>query len=142
MARGLLAMEFPAELEYLPEMLGFILEVTKSYGVSKGSLRKLELAAEEALVNIISYAYPEDREKKIWIECQQPLPSQVEILLKDRGAPFNPLEHTSDAETQLNKPAEERKVGGLGVFLLQKMVDGLKYERKGEENRLILIVQI
>jgi anti-sigma regulatory factor (Ser/Thr protein kinase) len=93
-------------------------------------------------VNVISYAYAPSAEKKLWIECHKLSSSQVEIKIKDKGAPFNPLEHISEAQAQINLPAEERRIGGLGVFLLQKMVDEVKYEYQDKENRLSLIVQI
>lgn len=128
-------MEFPAELEYLPEMLGFILEGAKSCGVDKASLKKLELASEEVIVNIISYAYPEKR-GKVWIDYQK-VNSSVAITIRDKGVAFNPLEHKVEG---VDLPLEKRKVGGLGVFLLQKMITDLKYERVEEENRLTLIV--
>ncbi len=129
-------MEFAARLESLPEMLSFIKENCIRFGLAKKSINKVELASEEAIVNIISYAYPHSL-GKICITFEQKEES-IEIVLRDRGIPFNPLQIEADAEVK--KPLHERKIGGLGIFLIEKLMDEVRYSRECDENVLSLII--
>lgn len=95
---------------------------------------QLRLAIEEAVENIIAYAYAEAAEP--WLEVHaERQGSDLVITLKDGGRPFNPLEH---AAPDLSLPAEERPVGGLGIFLTRRMADAVSYARENGCNILTL----
>lgn len=84
---------------------------------------QLRLAIEEAVENIIAYAYAEAAEPWLEVHAERQGGSLV-ITLKDGGRPFNPLEHEAP---DLSLPAEERPVGGLGIFLTRRMTDAVSY---------------
>ena len=96
---------------------------------------KIELSVEEAVENVVRYAY----EGGIgWLEAGTSLDDESLILtieLRDAGVPFNPLEK---ADPNVNLPANEREVGGLGIFLCKKMMDSLEYRYEDGNNVLIM----
>ena len=96
---------------------------------------KVELALEELLVNVASYAYvPGTGEIDIEYYVQDD-PKMIVISISDEGKAFNPLEN-KDPDTTL--PSEERQIGGLGVFLVKKTMDEVEYNRKNGKNVLII----
>ncbi len=127
---------FPATLDRLDEMIAFILDFAERQGLNPGAAYKVRLAAEEVLVNIVKHAYP-DGPGTIGIACA---PAEgaagIAIEIKDTGLPFNPLEK-SDPDTAL--PMEERPIGGLGIFLVKKVMDDIGYVRDGDTNILRLV---
>jgi serine/threonine-protein kinase RsbW len=128
-------MEFPAELSHLPEMLSLITSFLKKQSVSSSNIKRIELACEEAIVNVISYAYPNDgHEKKIFMELKNHEKGVFEIIFRDNGEPFDICQ--AKAEIDHHIPLSERKIGGLGIFLMRKLVDKIDYERKEGQNVL------
>jgi serine/threonine-protein kinase RsbW len=122
---------FSAKLETLPSMMQWAEEILKPLQLPYEN--KILLALEEALVNIIHYAYPE-KEKGIEIECRL-FSDFLEFVIRDQGKPFNPL---LLKEPSLNQSLEKRKEGGLGILFIKKCMDEVKYERKEPFNILIL----
>jgi serine/threonine-protein kinase RsbW len=132
---------FPAELEHLYEMLEFIKEYVRSHHVSPLLVDQITLAAEEALVNIISYGYPEHG-GKIDITCKDSTPkSGIKIVIKDQGIPFNPIENVPTtpptASNILTK--SETSLGGYGIYILVGLMDRVEYKRIEGGNMLSLI---
>jgi serine/threonine-protein kinase RsbW len=114
----------------------FIDEANKSAVALKfddSSIMQIELALEETIVNIITHAYP-DKMGKIRFECEIQDSSLV-MKIVDFGIPFDIL---SKEDPDINAPIEERKVGGLGVFFIKKLMDNVTYERSEEGNLLTL----
>ncbi len=95
---------------------------------------QLRLAIEEAVENIIAYAYADAAEPWLEVRAERQGGSLV-ITLKDGGRPFNPLEHETP---NLSRPAEERPVGGLGIFLTRRMTDAVSYAYEDGCNILTL----
>ncbi|MCK4688879.1 MAG: ATP-binding protein [Candidatus Marinimicrobia bacterium] len=94
----------------------------------------LHLALDEILTNIISYGYEDKKEHKIDIRLSL---HQGKLLLEieDDSKPFNP----SNAPTpDVKKPLEERKIGGLGIYLVKNLMDDLEYKTHNGKNLLIL----
>lgn len=129
---------FPAHLDALYEMLSFIKNHAKSIGFQSASLSQIELASEEALVNVISYGYIENK-GEIEIELIEHRPRDendapgIQIVIKDRGIPYNPLESTKESSDSM------AILGGYGVFFILKTMDEVKYKRENNSNILILI---
>ena len=129
-------MQFAADLHRLQQMLAFIRSEAQIAGFEEKEVNKIELAVEEALVNIIYYAYAQQALGNIEIACRSPRKRALEIDLVDRGPPFNPLEGGNiDPEAT----AEERQIGGLGLFLMRQLMDEVVYNRRGDSNILTLI---
>jgi anti-sigma regulatory factor (Ser/Thr protein kinase) len=109
-------------------------EFGRRHGLSPKVVHDLNLALEEILTNIISYGYTDDREHEIKVRLSAKA-GEVNVEVEDDGQPFNPLE-APEADT--TKPLEERNIGGLGIYLVRKLMDGLGYRRQGDKNLLIM----
>ena len=96
---------------------------------------KIELSIEEAVENVVQYAY----EGGIgWLEAGTSLDDQSLVLtieLRDAGVPFNPLEQT---DPNITLSADERPVGGLGIYLCKKMMDSISYRYEDGNNVLVM----
>lgn len=103
-------------------------------GVSTAMLMSLNLVVEEAFTNIVNYAYADQEQHTIAI-CINRNDQQLVITLTDDGQPYDP---TQKADPDIELPAEKRQVGGLGIFLIRKIMDKVEYERKDNKNYLIL----
>ncbi len=84
---------------------------------------KIRLAVEEAVVNIVSYAY-HDGTGYVEVGTERSSDNILTIVFKDAGTPFNPLEKPMP---DIDLPAKDRPVGGLGIYLCHKMMDELSY---------------
>lgn len=94
----------------------------------------INLALDEVLTNIITYAYADQDEH--WITLRLSLDGDVLTAeLEDDGRPFNPLDAP---EPIMEGTLEERPVGGLGIHLVRRMMDQLEYRREGDRNRLVM----
>jgi anti-sigma regulatory factor (Ser/Thr protein kinase) len=121
----------------LPEIarLGGLLEgYCRDHGLPSKLCAEFTLALDEVLTNIISYGYPDPGEHTIIVRLAFEdgcLRAEVE----DDGVPFNPL---TAAEPDTAAPLEDRKIGGLGILIVKKLMDAVAYERAGGKNILIL----
>jgi len=120
-----------SELERFNQILT---EFGRRQGLAPKVVHDLNLAVEEILTNIISYAFTDGREHEIRLHLSVQ-PEEVRAEVEDDGQPFNPLE-ASEPDTA--KPLEERIIGGLGIHLMRKLMDGLEYKRQGDKNLLAI----
>lgn len=127
---------FPATLDELHNMLRLVTQSGIKLSFPKEMLSKLELACEELLVNIISYAYP-SQSGEVRISCQAS-PDKLCVTITDHGIPFNPLIAATDLQHEV--PPSERKLGGLGIFLAKNSVDTFTYQHNGGCNVVTLTV--
>jgi serine/threonine-protein kinase RsbW len=112
--------------------------IEKSLAKIKGSNKEkyqLELSFEEALVNIIKYAYP-DKPGDIEIFYEFPNQNSLKITIKDWGVAFDPT--TFIPKNHCNLSLEDKPVGGLGIYFIFKLIDEVVYERKEGANILML----
>lgn len=113
---------YQATLENLYSMLAHVRENAMAAGFSEEILAKIELALEEALVNIINYGYP-DGQGKIELLCSKvDYPRSIIIEIHDRGIPFNPLEFTM-------KSFPQDGTGGYGIYYIKQIMDEIQYDR-------------
>lgn len=120
---------FPASMDKLHLMLKFVIDYGKIIGFQNHHLLKLELAMEEALVNIISYGYIDRQDGQIEITCST-LEKGIRIVIRDQGVAFNPVAEVTD-------PTPEHP-GGYGLFFIRNIMDSIEYEREGDTNVLRL----
>lgn len=104
-------------------------------GIETHTLRKLEMALEEAVVNIMSYSHATEIELRITNDEIQNTNSELKITLTDDGVPFDPTR----TENDMSMSIEEREVGGCGISMLRQMVDELHYQRTNEKNQLTIV---
>ena len=119
----------------LEQVIAFVDEQLEMIGCPMKTQMQLDLAVEEIFVNIANYAYaPGTGEAKIGIDCQEDK-KEICITFADRGVPFDPLAK-DDPDTTL--PARERNIGGLGIFMVKKSVDDIRYEYRDGQNILTI----
>lgn len=126
----------PATLESLRLFMQFVSEFAVGQQFPQARIREIELATEEAIMNILTHAYPGDCKGEIEVQCESLGDSGLTIRIVDTGIPFNPLSFT---DPDLTTPIMERNPGGLGVFLIRKMMDEIRYHRSGDRNVLTFV---
>ena len=128
-------LELEAKVENLPEVLSFIDEVLEGADCSMKIQMQIDIAVEEIFVNIANYAYsPEIGTATVHIEVMADPPA-VDIAFIDGGVPYDPL---AKADPDVTLSAEERQIGGLGIFMVKKSMDDVKYEYLDGHNILTL----
>ena len=124
-----------ATLDNLEVVQNFVSGELESQGCSMKVMMQIEIAVEEIYVNIVHYAYnPEIGKATIRCEVTDS-PMQVIIQFMDSGIPFDPLAK-EDADITLS--AEERNIGGLGIFMVKQSMDEVNYEYKEGKNVLTI----
>jgi serine/threonine-protein kinase RsbW len=134
-----LELEVKAKLENLAVLDDFVAEFMKQLGMKKDVTLQVRLAVSEACTNIIQHAYSGESEEPIIILCSMS-GNDLVIEIRDWGKPFDP-----DSVPQPDTESEllERKEGGIGIFLLRKMMDDVRYVfRAGRYNELRMIKHI
>ena len=127
--------EIIAENKNLNEVLSFVNSQLENSACSFKELTQINLAVEEIFVNISNYAYsPETGKARVRVELTEE-PVTVLITFIDNGKPYDPLK-AEDPDITL--PVGKRQIGGLGVFLVKKTMDHVKYEYKDGCNILTL----
>lgn len=124
-----------AERENIPEVIDFIDRELDELGCSEKTKAQINIAIDELYGNIASYAYGEENGEVTVIIEGDSTPGAVSISFQDEGKPFNPLE-SREPDTKL--PARERKIGGLGIFMVKKSMDDVRYEYRDGKNILTI----
>ena len=124
-----------ATLDNLPQVLAFLEENLEAVDCSPKAQMQISVAAEEVFVNIAHYAYaPGTGEATVKLEIGgDPLTATIAFL--DCGAPFDPLAR-EDPDVTLS--AEKRQIGGLGIYMTKKIMDGVTYEYLDGHNVLTM----
>lgn len=127
-----MTMTVDATVDNLGKVLAFLDERLEAQDCPMRTQFEIDVAAEELFVNVASYAYGSGG-GKVRIEVSfEENPSAVRILFADTGIPYNPLEK-EDPDVTL--PADKREIGGLGIYMVKKSMDGMTYEHADGENR-------
>ncbi len=128
---------FKASLDDLYPMLGLIKSYAESMGFEEKELSHIELAAEEALVNIIEYAYLDKDDGVIEIFLSGRNNEEFRMQFTDEGIPFNPLSNSKKFRVKSFKT--NPTIGGYGTYFIIELMDRVEYERRGNANILTLI---
>ncbi len=124
----------PADINRINTVIKWLEENCEEAKIPDEYKRKLNLAVEEIFINISTYAYP-PKEGDVEITFKVIEGKQVQLKFTDSGTPYNPLEK-QDPDITLS--ADERPVGGLGIFLVKNTMDLMEYEFKNNKNILTL----
>jgi len=123
-----------ASLEHLSELIEHVTRICLEHSATPEQIMSIELAVEEVVVNVISYAYTENSQGKIKLSCYVNN-EQLIISISDWGIPYNPLlKEAPDVDALL----DDRPVGGLGIFLTKQVMDKVEYEYHDAQNILTL----
>ena len=124
-----------ADISELDKVLSFADSILESMDCSMKAQMQIDVAIEELFVNIAHYAYPSgDGEAVIEVEADE-ANKTVSITFVDQGIPYDPLKN---ADPDITLSADERPIGGLGIFMVKKSMDDVSYEYKDNQNRLTI----
>lgn len=124
----------PNDIETIPQLNEFIDIVAEEIGLDMSLTMSLNLAIEEAVVNVMEYAYPQGTKGQVDILMSSD-GQQLTVVLRDAGTPFDP---TQQAEADTSLSVEERPIGGLGIHLVRQIMDSISYRYINGHNELTL----
>lgn len=124
----------PNDIETIPQLNEFIDGFCEETGISMDVCMSLNLAIEEAVVNVMNYAYPEGTAGNVDIEVDADK-EDITFVISDTGKPFDP---TKKEDVDITLPTEKRAVGGLGIHLTRQIMDAIDYQYIDKKNILTL----
>lgn len=119
--------------ENMEFVLGQVEELLKQTECTELVQMQIMMAAEELFINIAHYAYGGQPGEAVLSMRTEQEPPRFCMTFRDRGIPYNPLEHE---DPDITLPAEERQIGGLGIYLIKNTMDKMAYENKDGWNIL------
>lgn len=123
--------------DQLALLYDFLEQQAESCGIDMALLMQIKLAMDEAVTNVIQYAYPGiEGDICIDMSCDN---RQLKIIITDHGIQFNPLENQ---EPDITLSLEERPIGGLGIFLVKQLMTDVRYDRSEGKNILTMTKEI
>lgn len=129
--------QFAAKFEYLDEIREFVGAIARDGGFSDKDVYNIQLATDEAASNIIEHAYEKLSDGILELSCGV-RDDQITIVLIDRGESFDPSEiPLPDLKADLSN----RKIGGLGIFLMRKLMDDVHYEAKADKSNVLTMTK-
>ena len=130
---------FPAKTEALSDVLGFVEQMLDSFECPIKIQVALCVAIEEVFVNVAHYAYGEgEGNMSLGIDFDEERRA-ITFRMTDKGVPFDPLKKP---DPDITLSADEREIGGLGIFITKKTMDSLTYTYENNENILTMIKKI
>ena len=130
---------FPAKIEALSDVLGFVDQTLESYECSMKIQTAICVAIEEVFVNVAHYAYGEgEGDMTLGIGFDEESRT-ITFQMRDKGVPFDPLKKP---DPDITLSAEDREIGGLGIFITKKTMDTVTYSYENGENILTMIKKI
>ena len=124
----------PNDTQEVPKLNAFVEEVCQTFGFDDMANMQIKVAVEEAVVNVMKYAYPPGMHGDVTIEAASN-DVRLKFTIIDSGAPFDP---TVQSEVDTTLAAKDRKIGGLGIHIMRQNMDSINYERIDNLNVLTL----
>ena len=134
MTNGQQSIVLPCDTSQTERLGEFMEQVCSQAGLDAASSTKLNIAVEEAVVNVMSYAYPADSQGEVRVDADV-ADGSIVLTVSDSGQPFDPTT-VEPADTSLD--ADDRPIGGLGIHLMRRYTDNLQYERRDGRNVLTM----
>ena len=127
------------EMSEVGRLRTFFFSVCREHGINDETAKTLNLALEEWVANVISYAYPKGMRGHVEVTADVTA-DVLTLVIKDHGYAFDPTQH---AEVDIDAELDERSIGGLGIHLMRSIMDNINYERTSDGyNRLVLTKDI
>ena len=126
------------DIQQIPQLVDFVETIAQEKQLSQSLVMGINLALEEAVSNVILYAYPKETDGLVDVEAILRKDS-LEFIIVDSGVPFDP---TAAPVVDTTLPIEERSIGGLGIHLVRELMGSVSYERKDEKNYLRMIKKL
>ncbi|MGA1602869.1 MAG: ATP-binding protein [Prochlorothrix sp.] len=127
----------PNTLDSLLTLSQWLEQVALALNLSARALFRLQLAAEEAVTNIIQNAYGDDRSHEIQV-CLSQVDRHLTLRIQDDGLSFNPLQYANQSFPMTLEAAQK---GGMGLHLIRHFSDECRYQRRGEFNVLEVVLE-
>ena len=129
--------QFAAKFEYLDDIREFVGGIARAGGFSDKDVYNIQLATDEAASNIIEHAYEKINDGVLELSCGV-RDDLITIVLIDHGESFDPSEiPLPDLKADLSN----RKIGGLGIFLMRKLMDDVSYEAKPNKSNVLTMIK-
>lgn len=128
---------FPASFDFLDEIRDLVADVAREGGFSDKDIYSLQLAADEAASNIIEHAYAGVSNASLDVTCDM-RDDELIITMHDTGRPFNP---SRVKQPNLKADLSERQIGGLGLYLMRKLMDDVRYESDSQTGNLLIMIK-
>ncbi len=128
----------PGNLDSLVAIADYVAQAATAAGLDETTAYRLHLAVDEIATNIIAHGYAAKGIKgvlELWVDLDE---KALTVRIEDTGLAYNPNQY--ERPDDLDLPPDQRRIGGLGVYLALRSVDGFLYERVGNRNRHTLIV--
>ena len=122
------------DVHQIETLSDFVKDITRRLNMEKKQARNVQLAVEEAVVNVMNYAYPIESEGTITIDAKSD-GQWLKFIISDEGVAFDP---TATLQVDTTLKVEDRPIGGLGIHLVRKLMDSVNYERVDGKNVLTL----
>ena len=130
---------FPAKIEALSDVLGFVDRMLEGYACPMKIQTAICVAIEEVFVNVAHYAYGDgEGDMTLGIGFDEESRT-ITFRMTDNGVQFDPLKKP---DPDITLSAEEREIGGLGIFIAKKTMDQVTYAYENDENVLTMIKKI
>ena len=123
-----------AKVENLETVTEFVDSFLEENDCPMKTEMQVNISIDEVFHNIVSYAYDE-KNGKIEIQIESGDPVKLVLIFKDSGTPFNPLEN---ADPDITLSSDDREAGGLGIFMVKKLMDNVTYSYENGQNILKL----
>jgi serine/threonine-protein kinase RsbW len=131
------SVRFAAKFEFLDEIREFVGGVARQGGFSDKDVYNIQLATDEAASNMIEHSYENIPDGVIDLSCGME-GDQIRIVLIDYGEPFDP---SAIPLPDLKADLSDRKIGGLGIFLMRKLMDEVHYEPKPDKSNVLTMIK-
>ena len=125
------------DIQQIPQLAEFVEAVADVAHLDVGLTMSLNLALEEAVSNVIMYAYPKGSDGLVDIEAII-RKGELDFIISDNGTPFDP---TAAPEADITLDVEDRPVGGLGIFLMKNIMDVVKYTRSDDGKNILSMIK-
>lgn len=132
------SLEQDALYSNLEKLFTFVEQALGGLSVPESQRGKLMMALDEALTNVVLYAYPKERPGTVNIRIRRD-DNTVTAEIVDHGKPFDPTAHP---EPDISLPIDKRPIGGLGIHMIRNLVTSLQYRREADANHLILTTSL
>ena len=129
--------QFTAKFEFLDEIRDFVGDIARAGGFSDKDIYNIQLATDEAASNIIEHAYENISDGTLELSCGMQ-GDAIKIVLIDHGESFDPSEIPMP---DLKADLSDRKIGGLGIFLMRKLMDEVHYEPSPDRSNVLTMIK-
>jgi serine/threonine-protein kinase RsbW len=131
------SVRFAAKFEFLDEIREFVGAIARQGGFGDKDVYNIQLATDEAASNMIEHSYENIPDGVIDLSCGMD-DEQIRIVMVDYGEPFDP---SAIPMPDLKADLSDRKIGGLGIFLMRKLMDEVYYEAKTDKSNVLTMIK-